>query len=169
MHPLSFLHIDGAPCGAGSDEEVGLTTEKRWDLQYVDDAGCGRALVGEVDVSEEREAARGSHPLECAKTVIEAGATMSIDIRTVRLVEARFEDHAAGHALGEVCEVLGDTLIEFIVLEHARSRDQEQCVRMKANRHVSRPFRRALDRCASPDHVSPSQPLRRGPRTADAA
>src|SRR4051812_40371952 len=90
-----------------------------------------------MHVRENRKAGRGAHAGERSKALVETRAAMCTGVRSIRFVEARFEDDAARNALSESRQVLGDAQIERVVFEHTRAGNQEERVTAKVG-HVSR-------------------------------
>src|SRR5690606_13295509 len=111
-----------------------------------------------------------THALQRAEAFLDAGSTERAGVRTVRLVVAGLEHHAARHLLGELREVVRDAEQDSVVLDDAGTGDQEQPVAREAEgRHLSwpRPARCARRRgSARRSRAAPRRP--RTPRTADA-
>jgi hypothetical protein len=56
---------------------------------------------------------------------------MRAGVRSIRFVEARLVDDAAGNAFGELREVFADAKIQRVILEDARAGDEKEGVTTK--------------------------------------
>jgi hypothetical protein len=144
VHPLPFLDVHRAPRRAGRLEEVGLAAQERRDLQHVGDLGDRCALLGEVHVREDAQPGLLFHAGERREPALEPRTTRRAGVRTIGLVEAGLEHHAAGDSVAETRDVFGDAEVERVVLELARAGDEEQ----RAARGTRRA--RAPVSCAAP-------------------
>ncbi len=126
----------GRPVVASGDEQVGLATEEGRDLQHIDDCADLRALVRQVHVGEDGEAALLAHARELGESLLDTRAARRTGIGPVGLVEGRLEDDPPGDERCEAGERVGNAQVERVVLEHAGARDQEEAVRRKAGVHA---------------------------------
>jgi hypothetical protein len=84
-----------------------------------------------MHVGENRKSGGRSHARERLETFVQTGAAGSIDIRTIRLVEARLENDSTRHALTHPREMFADAHVECVILQHARSSDQKEPIARK--------------------------------------
>jgi hypothetical protein len=49
---LAFFYADSFSCSGGSEKEIGLATEKSWDLQNIHDFTCRLRLFRSMDICE---------------------------------------------------------------------------------------------------------------------
>ena len=95
-----------------------------------------------MHVGEHGQPRRRADAIERGEPLVEPGPRERAGVGAIGLVEARLEDDAAGHALGEPREMLGDAQVERVVLEHAGAGDEEERVAPEA-RHASPVARRS--------------------------
>src|SRR5207253_1374287 len=68
------------------------------------------------------------------ETGIDARAAGGARVGSIRLVEARLEDHATRNQWSDLGQVVGDAEVQVIGLEHARSGNEKQLV-LRKERH----------------------------------
>ena len=91
-HELSLLHIHRSTGGGSSDQQIGLTAEKRGDLQEVHDTRGSRSVRGIVNVGRDRHAEFFAYALEFREALFDAESALRVDARTIGFIETRFED-----------------------------------------------------------------------------
>ena len=136
VHPLPLLDVHRPPSRACGDQQIRLARQERRDLQHVGDLRGRCTLIGQMHVGEHGQPRRGAHAIERGESLVQPGTAKRPGVRAVGLVEARLEDDAARDALREPREMLRDSQVEAVVLEHARARDEEQRITPEArSRH----------------------------------
>jgi len=140
LKPLPFLDIDWFSRRAGSFQEIGLTAQERWNLKHVDNARGRSALVGCVNICENREACRGADALEGRETGVDTGAARCITIRAIGLVKACLVDDSAGNFLGELRQGFAYAQVELVALQDTWTGDEEQFVCREEFCHAIQPL-----------------------------
>jgi hypothetical protein len=123
---LTLFYVDRLAGRACRDQKIRLTAEEGRDLKDIDDLCHRCALIGRVNVSENRKASGGADPLERSETGIDARAASRVAIRAIGLIEAGLVDDAARHTLGQASQRFADPEIEVVVLENARAGYQKK-------------------------------------------
>ncbi len=91
-HELAFFYVDPLTGFGGGDQQIGLPRQKRGDLEDIDDLAGDGGLFGFVDVGQHRHAKLALHIGENFQAFVNPGAAEGGVARTIRLVEAGFED-----------------------------------------------------------------------------
>src|SRR5690606_40267438 len=125
-HPLSLLDVDEPARARSGLDQVRLPAQERRDLEDVADLADRRGLLRLVNVREQWQPGLGRDALEPLQTVLETRSARRARTAPVRLVERRLEHDRYARPHAQLRERLGDAQIQRVVLQHARSRNQEE-------------------------------------------
>jgi hypothetical protein len=125
MQPLSLFDVDWLAGTASGDQKVGLAAQERGDLQCVSDLSHREYLLGLVDIGEHRKAACSSCPLECPKTLIQAGAPTGLQPGAIGFIEARLEADRNTQVMLDSRQLLGHPGQYIAGLDDAGPGDEE--------------------------------------------
>jgi hypothetical protein len=105
---LALLDVDGGTCFAGGEQKIGLTTEEGRNLKHVAGLRGRCALVGGMNVGQDRAADGVADLGEDAQAALHPEAPAAGDGGPVRLVITGLEDElcamrgaGSGHGLGD--------------------------------------------------------------------
>src|SRR3954471_9571384 len=103
-----------------------------------------------MHVGEHRQPRLAAHAIECGEPLLQAEAASGAGVGAVGLVEACFEDDAAWHRRCQAGEMLRHAQVEGVVLELARTGDEEERVPTEEHGHQLRAVARGDDGRSAP-------------------
>src|SRR5207249_4757579 len=131
---------------AGGRQEIRLPAQEGGDLQHVHNFRRWGALLGKMDIGQDRQPGDRAHAGERSEAVLETGTAGRARVRAIRLVEARLIDDSARYRFSESGQVFTDAQIQAVVFQNTWPGDQEESVAPKVDwfplgepSHVSRP------------------------------
>ena len=131
---MALLDVDGATGFTCGDEQVGLTTQKRGNLEDVDSFSGNFAVGRLVDVGEDGNARVFGDAAEDSRALFEARATEALDAGAIGLVVAGFEDEGKVEIGGNALDGFSDGSGVSLGLDDAESSNQEEPARADFDR-----------------------------------
>ena len=122
---LAFLHIDRAAGFRSGFKQVGLTAQKRGDLQQIDEFRGDIGLFGGVNVGRDRHAELLANFSKNPAALARSGSAKRTHRCAVGFVEGCFENEMDAGAIGDVLERARHVPGEGLRLERAGTEDEK--------------------------------------------
>lgn len=135
VHPLPLLHIHGSSGRTRSLQEICLTAQESRYLQHVNLTCNSGTLLREVHIRQHGQARSRTYAAERCDALIKARTTRRASVGAIGLVKTGLVNHATRYALLDLEECLRDFQVKGIVLENARTSNQEESVARKELAH----------------------------------
>jgi len=123
---LALLDIDCASRSACGNQKIGLTTEKRWDLQDIDSFCRNFAMAGFMDISEHGKACRFGEATEKFCPFDQPWAAEAVDRGSVGLIVGSLEDTRYAEVGGNALDRVRHRANVGLALDDAGACDKEQ-------------------------------------------
>ena len=107
-HELPFLHVDRPPGRRRREKQIGLSGQKRGDLQQVANFAGRRGLVRPMNVRGHRQTRGFLHAPQHGQPLLQTRSAIRRYARPVGLVERRLEDQLHAQLVGDPPQLLGN-------------------------------------------------------------